>query len=47
MSVFQSPMYFGLDGPISDLFADERQSEVSTRPESFYNASDHELQLCA
>ena len=42
ISVFQAPMYFGLDGPISKLFADERQSEVSPLPGAWYKFTDYQ-----
>jgi penicillin amidase/acyl-homoserine-lactone acylase len=42
VSVFQSPMYFGLDGPIGELFADERQSEVSPLPGAWYRYTDYQ-----
>jgi penicillin amidase/acyl-homoserine-lactone acylase len=42
VSVFQSPMYFGLDGPISELFADERQKEVSPLPGAWYQFTDYQ-----
>jgi acyl-homoserine-lactone acylase len=31
-SVHKSPLFFGLDGMLSDLFEDERQSDISRRP---------------
>jgi penicillin amidase/acyl-homoserine-lactone acylase len=42
VSVFQSPMYFGLDGPISELFADERQNDISPLPGSWYRFTDYQ-----
>lgn len=40
-SVHKSPLFFGLDGDIGELFAEERQNEVSTRPvSSLYPPSD-------
>ena len=42
ISVFQSPMYFGLDGPISELFADQRQSDVSPMPGAWYKFTDYQ-----
>ena len=42
VSVFQAPMYFGLDGPISELFAGERQSEVSPLPGAWYKFTDYQ-----
>ncbi len=42
VSVFQAPFYFGLDGPISQLFADERQSEVSPLPGAWYKYTDYQ-----
>jgi penicillin amidase/acyl-homoserine-lactone acylase len=34
-SVHKSPLFFGLDGALGELFAEERQNEVSPRPNSF------------
>lgn len=34
-SVHKSPLFFGLDGTLSDLFEDERQSDISHRPGAY------------
>ncbi len=36
-AVHKSPLFFGLDETLGDLFKDERQSEVSGRPQSAYD----------
>jgi penicillin amidase/acyl-homoserine-lactone acylase len=42
-SVHKSPLFFGLDGDLGELFAEERQGELSPRPTSFLYPSSTQL----
>jgi penicillin amidase/acyl-homoserine-lactone acylase len=42
-SIHKSPLFFGLDGDLGELFAEERQGEISPGPRSFLYPSSAQL----